>query len=144
MNAGDHQRVALREKLRAAAIVRLKDIGFEHPLGSWPVHSRIASPRGLRGIVAGIADAARELDAAWFVDSDEGPRGVTRAILVMTASCPSVVIPVRFTTRTVHVGGITIPLTAPQAGELILGVALDAIVNALMRAFQPPLTSDLT
>jgi hypothetical protein len=130
----DHQRLTLRAKLRAAALSRLGDLHFDEPLGRWPVNGPLQSPRRMRAIVAGIADAARDIDPDCFVDSDEDKRTITRGIMVMTGRRPTVVIAVRFTKRAVQVDRSTIPLTVPHAGELILGAVLEAVTDAMLTA----------
>ena len=129
----NHHPTKLRATLRAAAISQLDDLHIDEPLGPWPVHG-LQATRRMRAIVAGIAEAAHEIDPAWFVDRDEDKRTITKSIMVMAGYCPTTVVPVQFSKRAVQVGRTTIPLTAPHAGELILTSVLDVIVAALPTA----------
>lgn len=126
------QYAALSENFRTAALLMADERCFDHPLGDWPVHTAIASPRRFQAFVDGIAEAARETNPQWFITRDEGKNRITTAILVMKEAPPTVAIPVRFTRKAVKIDRTIIALTVPHAGALILDLVIHKVTNALL------------
>lgn len=131
MTADICERTTLKNKLKGGALDRFDHLSFRNPLGDWPVVEKISSPRRFEAFIFGIATAAREINIDWFIDSDVGSWRIPNAVMVMAGQEPAVKIPVKFSRKAVQIGRVTVPLTAPHAGELILETVLDAVIDAL-------------